>query len=290
MKKVLPIFVSLFLATAASTFADPVSSPTPTPGTGNLLDNVSFETIYTLTSDFRNSRLGDGDSLSNDFSYDHRFLINGNWYFRAGVEYERYDFGGTDNGLPGHLQAAYTHLAVDYVVHDFPAASIEIDPGVYFQDQITGDAFDVPWKIYGSFPIKKDKIFMIIGLGGGFYSSPPVAPGGGLIWIFSDKLRLQGVFPKPALIYEPSDNWQFRLLGELVYESFRTDDVITPLRKLRFHNAVVEYNEDRVGVQADYSGFKPFKISASTGYTLIRQFDFFRNSAGPRRNRRPISG
>ena len=51
-------------------------------------------------------KLGDGDSLYNDFSYDHRFLITGKWYFRAGVEYERYDFGGTDNGLPDHLQAA----------------------------------------------------------------------------------------------------------------------------------------------------------------------------------------
>lgn len=279
MKKVRFLFVSLFLATTALTFADPERSPTPAPGAGNLRDLFALETTYTLNSDFRNSRLGDGSSLSSDFSYDHRFLINGNWYFRAGVEYERFDFGGTDNGLPGHLQAAYTHVAIDYVVHDFPAAAIELDPGVYFQDRITTSTFDIPWKIYGSFPIKKDKIFMIIGLGGGFYQSPPVAPGGGLIWIFSDKFRLQGVFPKPALIYEPSDNWEFRLLGELVYESFRTDDVITPLRKLQFHNAVVEYNEDRVGVQASYSGFKPFKISASTGYTVIRQFDFFRESA-----------
>ena len=282
MKKVRFLFVSLFLATAASTLADPEPSPTPAPAAENLRDLVSIDTTYTLNSDFRDARLGDGSSISNDFSYDHRFLITGNWYFRAGVEYERYDFGGTNNGLPDHLQAAYTHVAIDYVVHDFPAASLELEPGVYFQDKITGDAVDVPWRIYCSFPLKKDKIFMIIGLGGGFYQSPPVAPGGGLIWIFSDKLRLQCVFPKPALVYEPSDNWQFRLLGELVYASFRTDDVVTPLRKLQLHNAVVEYNEDRIGVQASYSGFKPFKISASTGYTLIRQFDFFRNSARAR--------
>lgn len=277
MKKARFLFVIFFLATAASALAEP--SPTPAPGSANLLEKISIETTYTLNSDFRDSRLGDGSSFFNDFAYDRRFLINGNWYFRAGVEYERFDFGGTDNGLPDHMQAAYTHLAVDYVVRDFPAASLEVDPGVYFQDRITGDAFDIPWKIYVSFPIKKDKIFMIVGLGGGIHTSPPVAPGGGLIWIFSDKLRLEGVFPKPALVYEPADNWQLRLLGELVYESFRTDDVVTPLRKLQVHNAPVEYNEDRVGVQASYSGFKLFKISASTGYTLIRQFDFFEESA-----------
>ena len=56
-------------------------------------------------------------------AYDHRFLITGNWYFRAGVEYERYDFGGSDNGLPDHLQALYGHLALEYVVKDFPPES-----------------------------------------------------------------------------------------------------------------------------------------------------------------------
>jgi hypothetical protein len=161
-------------------------------------------------------------------------------------------------------------------VKDHAGASIEIDPGVYFQNRITGDAFDIPWKIFVSFPLKKDKIFGVIGLGGGIYQDPVVAPGGGIIWLFSDKLRLEGVFPKPALVYQPNDDWQFRLLGEGYYESFRTDDVITPEKKLQLHNAVVQYSEYRAGVQAGYSGFKPFKIIAGAGVTIRRNFDFFR--------------
>ena len=85
--------------------------PSPTPADENLTTIFSYETTYTFQSDFKESKLGDGDSLYNDFSYDHRFLITGKWYFRAGVEYERYDFNGTDNGLPDHLQAASGHLA-----------------------------------------------------------------------------------------------------------------------------------------------------------------------------------
>ncbi len=126
-------------------------------------------------------------------------------------------------------------------------------------------------------PLQKDKIYGLIGLAGGLNQSPAIAPGGGIIWIFSDKLRLEGVFPKPALVYEPNTDWQVRLQGELIYQSFRTDDVITPLHKLRTHNAVVQYNEDRLGVQVGYSGFKPFRISAGAGYTFIRNFDFFRH-------------
>ena len=228
MKIVRKLAIFLIVVGAASAVAGPANlelQPSPTPADENSRDLFNYETTYTFNSDFKESKLGDGDSLYNDFSYDHRFLITGKWYFRAGVEYERYDFGGTDNGLPDHLQAASAHLALEYVVKDFPGISIELDPGVYFQDNVSWDAFDIPGKAYVTFPLKKDKIFAVVALGWGLYQDPPVAPGGGIIWLFSDKLRLQAVFPKPALIYTPNDDWEFRIIGELNYTSFRTDDV-----------------------------------------------------------------
>ncbi len=100
------LLVSLFLATVIPAFAESERSPqlsaTPAPKDENSRDLFSIESVYTLSSDFRNeSRLGDGDSFYTDFSYDHRFLITGKWYFRAGVEYERYDFGGTEQRNAG---------------------------------------------------------------------------------------------------------------------------------------------------------------------------------------------
>ena len=279
MKKIPVFFVSLLLSAAASAIAGPTTfeaQPGPTPEEENSRDLFSYETTYTFRSDFKESKLGRGDSLYDDFSYDHRFLITGKWYFRAGVEYERYDFGGSDNGLPDHLQAAYGHLALEYVVKDHAGAGIELEPGAYFQNRITGDAFDIPWRIFVSFPLKKDKIFAVVALGGGIYQDPIVAPGGGIIWLISDKLRLQGVFPRPALVYQPNDDWDFRLTGELSVTSFRTDDVLTTERKLQLHNAIVQYQEDRAGAQVAYSGFKPFKIIAGAGVTIRRDFDFFR--------------
>ena len=290
MKTLGRLFALLFLACATSTLAGPSTfegQPSPTPSDENSRELFSYETTYTFGSDFKESKLGHGDSLYNDFSYDHRFLITGKWYFRAGVEYERYDFGGSDNGFPDHLQAASAHLAVEYVVKDYAGASIELDPGVYFQNNVTGDAFDIPCKIFVTFPLKKDKIFGVIGLGGGIYQDPVVAPGGGIIWLITDKLRLQGVFPKPALIYQPNDDWDLRILGELNYTSFRTDDVLTTERKLQLHNAVVQYSEDRAGVQVGYSGFKPFKIIAGGGVTVERNFDFFRASQSKRTDPAP---
>ena len=251
--------------------------PSPPPADENSHDLFYWETTYTFESDFKESKLGHGDSLYNDFSYDHRFLITGKWYFRAGVEYDRYDFGGTNNGLPDHLQSASGHLALEYDVKDFAGISIEVDPGVYFQDNATWDAVDIPGKAYVTFALKKDKIFAVVALGWGIYQNPPVAPGGGIIWLFSDKLRLLGVFPRPALVYQPNADWDFRITGELNYTSFRTDDVVSHTEhKLDLHNAIVQYSEDRAGVQVGYSGFKPFKIIAGAGVTIRRDFDFFR--------------
>ena len=271
------IFLCVGIASAVAGPANIDLQPSSTPADQNSHDIFSYETTYTFSSDFKESKLGDGDSLYDDFSYDHRFLITGKWYLRLGVEYERYDFNGTDNGLPDHLQAAYGHIAFEYVVKDFPGVGIELDPGVYFQNHVSGDAFDIPIKAFVSFPLKKDKIFAVVGLGWSLFQDPPVAPGGGIIWVFSDKLRLQAVFPKPALIYEPNDDWQFKLLGELNYLGVRTDDVVSHTeQKLDLHNAVLQYSEYRAGVQVGYSGIKHLKLSAGAGCTVERDYDFFR--------------
>ena len=275
----IPKLCVLFLMGIASAAAGPATfeaQPSPTPEEENSRDLFSYETTYTFGSDFKESKLGDGDSLYNDFSYDHRFLITGKWYFRAGVEYERYDFGGTDNGLPDHLQAIYGHLTLEYVVKDHAGLSLELSPGVYFQDNIGSDNFDVPGKAYVSFPLKKDKVFATVGLGWGQFQDPVVAPGGGITWLINEKLRLQAVFPKPALVYEVNDDWEFRILGELNYLNVRTDDVVTTERKLQVHNAVLQYSEYRAGVQVAYSGIKHLNIIAGAGATIQRDFDFYR--------------
>src|SRR5437764_11807086 len=169
MKNIRLFFISLFLSAAASAVAGTPTfeaQPAPTPAEENHLNLFDYEMDYTFSSNFYdvNGNFGHGDSLYNDFSYAHRFLVTGKWYFRAGVEYERFDFDGTNNGLPDHLQTAHALLALEYVVHDHAGAGIEIDPGFFFQNYVHGNAFDIPAKAFITFPLKKDKIFAVIGV------------------------------------------------------------------------------------------------------------------------------
>jgi hypothetical protein len=289
-RKLAVFVVSLGIASAVAGTATYEAQPSPTPADQNSHDLFSYETTYTFDSDFTQSKLGHGNSLYNDFSYDHRFLITGKWYLRLGVEYERYDFDGTNNGLPDHLQAAYGHIAIEYVVKDFPGISLELNPGVYFQNDVRGDTFDIPVKAFVSFPLKKDKIFAVVGLGFAQFQDPPVAPGGGVIWLINDKLRLQGVFPKPALIWQPNGDWDLRIIGELNYTGFRTDDVVSHTeQKLNLHDAVVQYSEDRAGVQVGYTGVKHLKLIAGAGVTVERNFDFFRADQSKRTDPAPYA-
>ncbi|HST31609.1 MAG TPA: hypothetical protein VLK27_12315 [Chthoniobacterales bacterium] len=297
----LTLVLTVSFCAALSALAGPAleMQPAPSPAQDenkNSTEIFDYETTYTASSDYQkySGRFGDSDSIYNDISYAHRFLITGNWYLRIGAEYERFDFGGDNgdnhfgpggvvlggnNGLPDHLQTFHALIAYEYIVHDHAGAGIDLEPGLYFEDHANGDAFDIPWKVWVSFPLKKDKIFGVIGAGGSLNSNPIAAPGGGIIWLFTDHLRLEGVFPKPALVYNPNDDWEFRIAGNLYYESYRTDDVITPAPKLQVHNPVVQYSEDRAGVQATYSHFKPFDITLDVGCTIRREFDFFRAEA-----------
>src|SRR5436309_15929454 len=128
MKNIQAFFVFLFLAAVTSAFAGPPTieaQPAPTPAEENHLNLFDYEMDYTFSSNFYDVHgdFGNGSSLYNDFSYSHSFLVTGKWYFRAGVDYARFDFGGTDNASPYHIQPANALLSTGSMVHDHAGAA-----------------------------------------------------------------------------------------------------------------------------------------------------------------------
>src|SRR2546423_1940044 len=114
-------FFSLISFAHAGTGPELKSGPAPTEDENkNSTELFEYETVYTGKSDFKEygGAFGEGDSLYNLINYAHRFHVTGNWYFRAGVEYERFDFGGTPHRLPDQLQNIPAPPAHQYNLKD----------------------------------------------------------------------------------------------------------------------------------------------------------------------------
>src|ERR1700677_1709423 len=219
-------------------------------------DLFSLTTTYTGGSNVNSFvSLGTQDVVSTDFTYGHRFQIEGNWYLRTGMEYLLYDFGGSTGPLPKQLQALSALVAVEYVVQDFAAVSVELRPGFAFENDISSQSFDVPFDIYTSFPIVKDKVFGMAGVFYGRNFNPEVSPIGGVIWLINDKTRLQALFPQSALVYSFSDDLDLSLNAEISGYGFRMDK-----DDRAYSDARVLYTYKRVGAKATYKGWKPFEV------------------------------
>jgi len=232
---------------------------------------------YTADSSVRQGpSLGKQSATHSSIDYSHRFHVSGNWYLRLGVAYERFDFDHNVGPLPTHLQAASATIAYEYVVQGYPAAAIELHPGFYFENAATGRTFAVPVDVYSAFPIEKDKVFGMIGFYTSPFISPPVFPLGGIIWLINDKVRLEALFPRPALIYTMNDDWEFRLTGDVGGGGFRMDKSATT-GPFSHPGSVLQYEYEQAGAEARYTHWKGVNIVFGGGYSFEREFDFFRD-------------
>src|SRR2546430_16627071 len=118
MRIIRKFFILLVVGGVTSALAGTATfeaQPSPSPADENSHDLFDYEMDYTLNSNFYDDhgKLGDGDSLYNDFSYAHRFLITGKWYFRSGADYEGCTFAGTNNVMTEHYQLLTSVLHLD---------------------------------------------------------------------------------------------------------------------------------------------------------------------------------
>jgi len=248
------------------------TASTPTP-----LDLLSVDEDYTGASNVRQGpSYGKQTASHTALDYSHRFHVTGQWYLRLGVAYERFDFSHTSAPLPDHLQQATATIAYEYVVQGFPAAAIELHPGFYYQNDAEGRDFAVPVDIYSAFPIEKDKVFGMVGAYTSPFIKPQVIPIGGVIWLVNDKVRLEALFPRPALIYTLNDDWECRFAGEISGGGFRMDrtgrDAV-----LAHQGSVVQYEYYQAGPEVKYTHWKGTDLTVGAGYSFEREFDFFRD-------------
>ena len=252
-------------------FANSAEEKTP-------IDLFSLEGGYVFESKLQEGNTGFGkqDAFELETEYSHRFLIKGNWYFRAGINYNRFEFGDSSAPVPDHLQSIGALFSIEYCVHGDRGAFLEVRPGFYGENNFDSSSFDIPITLGRAWVLQPDKIFLFTGVNASFLRGQyPVIPLVGLVWHFNEQWMLYGVVPEPRLVYMPNKKLDIWVGGQFTGGSFRTDESNT-IFPARLSHAEVDYSDYRVGAGMVWHATDAIHIDLGGGYSIQRRFNFER--------------
>ena len=241
----------------------------------------SIDTGYVFESELSfddddDDNLGDQDAFNLSFEYAHRFHLTGPWHLRAGIAYQRFEFGETSAPVPDQLHSLAAVISLDYMVGKDVGLFLQIRPGFYAEDDFHGDSFDIPITLARAWVLRPQKLFVITGVTAAFLRGElPVLPVLGVIWHFDPRWTLHAVVPEPRIIFRASRNVQFWGGAQLTGGSFRTnaDDDIVPQK---LSNAVVDYTDIRLGGGVSFRLLDAVALDLGGGYSIQRRFNFAR--------------
>lgn len=241
------------------------------------IDIIRFENSYVFESSLEDGGgYGDQDALQTVLEYSHRFRLSGNLYVRAGLAYERFDFGNTSAPVPVHLQSMAAIIGVDYMQGSDVGAFIQLRPGFYTEEHLGIASFDMPITLGRVFVLQKDRLYLFVGATAAFLRGEyPILPIAGVVWRPNNRWNIYGVLPEPRIVYSPNKSVDLWAGGQLVGSSFRTDhhDNIEP-RKLS--GTQVDYTEYRAGLGVSMHCGSAVSLGVSGGYVFQRRFNFER--------------
>jgi len=195
-------------------------------------------------------------------------LGGASWYFDWGAQDENYEFGNSRSFAIDRLQDVAANFSLEYFVKSESVASFTISPGLYFQNHPGNSSWDAPVELVSGVPISDAVSGVLGGMDGRLYHHPlPIA---GLVWTICPVVRLEAVYPNPALTVTCSPDLDAKLTGELVGGAFETDP--NPVRTR------VEYSGYRLGGSLAYKLGRRFELTGGGGCEVEREFDFYQES------------
>jgi opacity protein-like surface antigen len=213
-----------------------------------------------------------------DFSYVAGVPLREGWQLRAGVAYERYDFGSLRGAvLPNRLGVAALVLGLDVNLSEQWLLRVEVRPGVYGEfSRVTMDQVNVPLILGATYLVNADWQWFLgvqvdphFGTGIYHWDDVPVMPGAGLRWRFADRWTLLAMLPNPEVQYEVMDGLQVYVGARMNGGNFRTDK---NSGRGKLANANLSYYEIRVGAGARYALAPGLSLEAEGGSAVTRQF------------------
>ena len=221
----------------------------------------------------RQSELDAGASL-----LERRPVGTGPWYCGWGAQTQQYDFGGAPALGVGRLQEVSAQFSLEYYIRDEAVASASVRPGYYYQDHAISSSWDAPVQIVSGIPIADGLSGVVGGSDGRLFHHP--IPIGGVVWKFSPQVRVEAVYPEPALVIGLHPGLEFRLGGELSGDGFMARAGTTRTR--------MEFYAYRVSASLAWRLSRGAKLTAGAAAEVERVFDFY--EIGRRLRARPTAG
>ena len=249
---------------------------------GELSEEFNADASYVggAPTHLDHSRVGDVSEEENLVHFAVSKQIGDGPMIRVGAEWEHFSFGLPSAApLPDTLQGVSLILGVDLELFNW-LVRIEAQPGLYGATAgLNGKDFNVPWIIGGSYIVSPD-LQWVLGLSFDADREWVVLPGIGLRWKMAEKWTLNAIPPNPRLEYALTPSCNLYAGGDFKDGTFRASDSFGNAHgRPRLDNAVVEYDEFRVGVGVDWKISDSFTFDAETGYMPYRDFDFHRAGA-----------
>ena len=212
--------------------------------------------------------------------------------FRAGVEWERYDFRAPARApLPDTLQSFAIVLGADFQLGEAWLFRLEASPGFYSggADFRAAD-FNVPVIFGGSYFVSADLQF-VGGIEVDVNRKYPVLGAVGLRWKFAPGFVLNAVLPNPRLEYTFSKSLTAYLGGDLRETTYRMDSTFGRSRgRRKLDNSIVDYTEIRVGAGATWNVTSHLTLEGEAGVVPVHDFDYHRADVGVRTSSVPAYG
>ena len=194
-----------------------------------------------------------------------RPIGSGPWYYGWGAQTQQYGFGGASALGVNRLEEVTAQASLEYFLKGESVASVTVRPGLYYGGRGGGSAWDAPVQVVSGIPWTDALSGVVGGSDGRLYHHPiPIV---GLVWTLSPTVRIEAVYPEPALVATLGRGWEFRLGGELSGDGFvaTAGTVVTRL----------EYYSYRVLAALSYRLAPGAKLTLGAGAEVERVFDFY---------------
>lgn len=262
------------------------SSPLLNPASGNTVSKVNFDAdagvdfIGSGHAHQKNQKFGSYEEIDSSASLLATFQTGSNSpVWRAGLDWERYWFSADPvSTVPSALESLNLRLGADLQLSPAIFMRIEALPGFYGQglNQFSGRQFNVPVEIGASY-VYSDRLYFIVGAEVNYELDFPIFPAAGFLWRVNDKLTINAIAPKPAIEYKLTDAFTLHVGGEFSENTYRVNGDFGRIRGVpKLDNAIVQFNEIRVGAGVTWKMNKAFSLDLEAGAVPYRRFDYNR--------------